>query len=85
MPGVICSFPSPFIGVCIIWKLAEHDRLRVSRVMLRGWMVDAGLWLSRKQRRTFISHGCDARQKLSGLCKYQVIAGMICLPAKSRP
>lgn len=34
-------------------KLAERDGLRVSRETLRGWMVDAGLWLSRKQRRTF--------------------------------
>lgn len=34
-------------------KLAERDGLRVSRETLRGWMSDAGLWLSRKQRRTF--------------------------------
>ncbi len=34
-------------------KLAERDGLRVSRETLRRWMVDAGLWLSRKQRRTF--------------------------------
>lgn len=34
-------------------KLAERDGLRVSRETLRGWMVDAGLWLSRQQRRTF--------------------------------
>ncbi|MBC2807076.1 ISNCY family transposase (plasmid) [Rhizobium ruizarguesonis] len=34
-------------------KLAELDGLRVSRETLRSWMVDAGLWLSRKQRRTF--------------------------------
>ncbi|AHF88018.1 transposase (plasmid) [Rhizobium leguminosarum bv. trifolii WSM1689] len=34
-------------------KLAERDGLRVSRETLRSWMVDAGLWLSRKQRRTF--------------------------------
>jgi hypothetical protein len=34
-------------------KLAERDGLRVSRETVRGWMVDAGLWLSRKQRRTF--------------------------------
>jgi hypothetical protein len=27
--------------------------LRVSRETLRSWMADAGLWLSRKQRRTF--------------------------------
>ena len=34
-------------------KLAERDGLRVSRETVRGWMIDAGLWLSRKQRRTF--------------------------------
>ncbi len=34
-------------------KLAERDGLRVSRETVRIWMTDAGLWLSRKQRRTF--------------------------------
>ncbi|EJB07058.1 integrase family protein [Rhizobium leguminosarum bv. trifolii WSM597] len=34
-------------------KLAERDGLRVSRETLRRWMTEAGLWLSRKQRRTF--------------------------------
>ena len=34
-------------------KLAECDGLRVSRETLRRWMVDAGIWLSRKQRRRF--------------------------------
>lgn len=34
-------------------KLAERDGLRVSRETVRGWMSQAGLWLSRKQRRTF--------------------------------
>ncbi|TAV40418.1 ISNCY family transposase, partial [Rhizobium ruizarguesonis] len=34
-------------------KLSERDGLRVSRETLRGWMTEAGLWLSRKQRRTF--------------------------------
>ncbi|WP_040141260.1 ISNCY family transposase [Rhizobium etli] len=34
-------------------KLAERDGLRVSRETLRSWMSEAGLWLSRKQRRTF--------------------------------
>jgi hypothetical protein len=33
-------------------KLAEHG-FSVSRETLRQWMADAGLWLSRKQRRTF--------------------------------
>ncbi|CAN7694669.1 ISNCY family transposase [Pararhizobium sp. LjRoot238] len=34
-------------------KLAERDGLTVSRETLRHWMSQAGLWLSRKQRRTF--------------------------------
>lgn len=34
-------------------KLGERDGLHVSRETVRDWMVDAGLWLSRKQRRTF--------------------------------
>ncbi len=34
-------------------KLAERDGLHVSRETVRNWMSDAGLWLSRKQRRTF--------------------------------
>ncbi|WP_306007289.1 ISNCY family transposase [Aquicoccus porphyridii] len=34
-------------------KLEEHHGLKVSRETLRKWMVEDGLWLSRKQRRTF--------------------------------
>ena len=34
-------------------KLDEEHRLKVSRETLRKWMQDAGIWLSRKQRRTF--------------------------------
>lgn len=34
-------------------KLAERDGLRVSRETLRSWMSEAGIWLPRKQRRTF--------------------------------
>ncbi|MBP1886597.1 ISNCY family transposase [Sinorhizobium mexicanum] len=34
-------------------KLAEEHGLTVSRETLRKWMAEAGLWLSRKQRRTF--------------------------------
>jgi hypothetical protein len=33
--------------------LAEHHGFMVSRETLRKWMTDDGLWLSRKQRRTF--------------------------------
>jgi hypothetical protein len=31
----------------------EDHGLKVSRETLRKWMQDAGIWLSRKQRRTF--------------------------------
>jgi len=34
-------------------KLTERHGLRVSRETLRKWMAEAGLWLSRRQRRTF--------------------------------
>ncbi len=34
-------------------KLYEDHGLKVSRETLRKWMQDAGIWLSRKQRRTF--------------------------------
>lgn len=34
-------------------KLAEDHDLKVSRETLRKWMQDAGIWLSRTQRRTF--------------------------------
>lgn len=34
-------------------KLAEQHDLKVSRETLRKWMQADGLWLSRKQRRTF--------------------------------
>ena len=33
--------------------LAERDGVRVSRETLRGWMTEAGIWLSRRQRRSF--------------------------------
>ena len=33
--------------------LAEHHGLKVSRETVRKWMQEDGLWLSRKQRRTF--------------------------------
>lgn len=34
-------------------KLAAHHDLVVSRETLRKWMAESGIWLSRKQRRTF--------------------------------
>src|SRR5215213_3812417 len=33
--------------------LAERHGIRLSRETLRKWMIDAGLWLSRKRRRRF--------------------------------
>jgi transposase len=33
--------------------MLERHEVKVSRETLRKWMVDSGLWLSRKQRRTF--------------------------------
>jgi transposase len=34
-------------------KLEERDDFKVSRETLRKWMIEDGIWLSRKQRRTF--------------------------------
>lgn len=34
-------------------KLAEHHGFKVSLETLRKWMIEDGIWLSRKQRRTF--------------------------------
>jgi hypothetical protein len=33
--------------------LARHHTLTVSRETLRKWMIESGIWLSRKQRRSF--------------------------------
>ena len=41
--------------------LAERHDLKVSRETLRGWMREAGLWLSRASAASFISRGCAAR------------------------
>jgi transposase len=41
--------------------LAEHYGFKVSRETLRKWMQDAGIWLSRKQRRTFHQPRLQAR------------------------
>lgn len=42
--------------------LAEHHGFKVSRETLRKWMIESGIWLSRKQRRTFHQprYRCDA-------------------------
>ncbi|MGO4569877.1 ISNCY family transposase [Rhizobium sp. 2YAF20] len=50
---LVCERYADFGPTLATEKLAERDGLHVSRETLRSWMVDAGLWLSRKQRRTF--------------------------------
>ena len=40
--------------------LLDKHELKVSRETLRKWMIEEGLWLSRKQRRASISPGCGA-------------------------
>ena len=42
-------------------KLAEVHGLKISAETARTWMIEAGLWLSRKQRRTSISHADGAK------------------------
>ena len=44
-----CDFGPTFAAE----MLAEHHDLEVSRETLRNWMSEAGIWLSRKQRRRF--------------------------------
>ena len=44
--------------------LAEQHGFKVSRETVRKWMVEDGLWLSRKQRRTF--HQPRQRQECFG-------------------
>ena len=42
--------------------LAEHHGFKISRETVRKWMIEDGLWLSRKQRRTFqlLPNSCHA-------------------------
>ena len=66
-PPVIVLAPV-FATMCLSWSdrtigildrrwlrriLLERNGIEVSRETLRKWMVEAGLWLSRKQRRSF--------------------------------
>ncbi|UHS56532.1 ISNCY family transposase [Agrobacterium vaccinii] len=51
--ALVREFYADFGPTLATEKLAERDGLQVSRETVRIWMVDAGLWLSRKQRRTF--------------------------------
>jgi hypothetical protein len=47
-------------------KLAERHDLKVSAERRRKWMIEAGLWLSRKQRRRF-HQPCLRREPLAEL------------------
>jgi hypothetical protein len=42
-----------FVPTLATEALLEKDGVKVSRETLRKWMVEDGLWLSRKQRKTF--------------------------------
>jgi len=44
---------SDFGPTLAVEALYERHGIKVGRETLRGWMLEAGLWLSRKQRRTF--------------------------------
>ena len=44
--------------------LAEHHGFTVSRETLRKWIIEDGIWLSRKQRRTF--HQARLRRECYG-------------------
>ena len=50
---LVCERYADFGPTLAAEKLAERDGLHVSRETVRSWMADAGLWLSRKQRRSF--------------------------------
>ena len=45
--------------------LAEYHGFKVSRETLRKWMQEDGIWLSRKQRRTF--HQPRSRRECYGV------------------
>ena len=47
--GPICGF-GPTLAAEVLFE--EHG-VKVGWVMLRRWLIADGLWLSRKQRRTF--------------------------------
>jgi Winged helix-turn helix len=51
--GLVRSSYADFGPTLAAEVLAEKHGLKVSRETLRGWMTDAGLWLSREQRRRF--------------------------------
>jgi hypothetical protein len=51
----------PEIMACSI----REGRVKVSRETLRRWMVEDGLWLSRKQRRSFHRRACGLKPTAS--------------------
>ena len=51
--ALVCEHYPDFGPTLAAEMLAERHELKVSRETLRGWMTEAGLWLSRKQRRSF--------------------------------
>ena len=50
---LVCEKYPDFGPTLAAEMLAERDGVRVSRETLRGWMAEAGIWLSRRQRRSF--------------------------------
>jgi hypothetical protein len=51
--GLVRSAYADFGPTLAAEMLAEKHGLKVSRETLRTWMIEAGLWLSRQQRRRF--------------------------------
>ncbi|KZL18103.1 hypothetical protein PsAD37_03106 [Pseudovibrio sp. Ad37] len=50
---VISEYYSDFGPTLAAEKLEEHHSLKVSRETVRKWMIEAGIWLNKAQRRTF--------------------------------
>jgi hypothetical protein len=51
--GLVRSAYADFGPTLAAEKLFELHGLKISRETLRGWMIEAGLWFSRQQRRRF--------------------------------
>jgi hypothetical protein len=51
--ALVCVHYPDFGPTLAAEMLALRHELKVSRETLRGWMTEAGLWLSRRQRRSF--------------------------------
>ncbi len=73
-------------GPTLAWEmLTQQHGLKVSRETLRMWMVEAGMWLSRKQRRTFHQPACDVSRS-ANWCRSTAasIAGSRIAPIRAR-